>query len=334
MSPSPHQQDQLDHSSQEHELLESELHESESNDARELKAFFADANDSWIIYDPASAVATRALLNEIGAAPNRTLGQNFLISGTVLDRIVATAALSADDHVLEVGPGLGSLSCRLVRAAHSVVAIEKDAALLRLLQRHFPAPNFHLVGGDALKIAWDELRLPAHNVKVVANLPYSISKPMLRRLLEEWREHFESLTLLVQREVADRIVAVPGTSAYGPMAIMATLHTEAKRVFDVKAGSFLPAPNVLSSVVHLTVRDTPRLALRDEKFFWSVVRAAFGQRRKQLANTLRAVCGDQALLLSALQQCGIDSHRRGETLSLQEFADLSHSLKPHASQAE
>ena len=179
---------------------------------------------------------------------------------------------------------------------------------------------------DALRVSWDALGLPNSGVKVVANLPYSISKPMLRRLLEEWRPHFSSLTILVQREVADRIVAPPNTPEYGPMAIMAQLYSDARRVFDVRAGSFLPPPNVLSSVVHLEIRATPRLELRDEKFFWSVVRAAFGQRRKQLVNTLRAVCADEERLRHALQHCDIDAKRRGETLSLQEFAALSEAL--------
>jgi len=288
--------------------------------------FQSSSSDRWIIFDPASAPATRALLQEIGAVPNRTLGQNFLVNGQVLDRIVATAQVSGEDRVLEIGPGLGSLTTRLVRAAHQVVAIEKDPPLRELLARHLPAPNLTLHGGDALKINWEELGLPDRNVKVVANLPYSISKPMLRRLLEEWRLHFSSLTILVQREVADRIVAVPDTPEYGPMAIMALLYADAKRVFDVRAGSFLPPPNVLSSVVHIQLRSQPRLHLTNEKFFWSVVRAAFGQRRKQLINTLRAVCDDSNRLLQTLESCGIDPKRRGETLSLPEFAHLSDAL--------
>jgi 16S rRNA (adenine1518-N6/adenine1519-N6)-dimethyltransferase len=275
------------------------------------------------IYDPASAPATQALLREIGAAPNRTMGQNFLISGGVLDRIVATAAVSEQDSVLEVGPGLGSLTCRLVRAAGQVAAIEKDRQFIGLLARHLPAPNLRVLEGDALQVPWSELELPEQGVKVVANLPYFISKPMLRRLLEEWRAHFTSLTILVQREVADRIVAQPATPAYGPMAIMSQLYGAPVRAFDVKPGSFLPPPNVTSSVVHIRVLEVPRIALRDERFFWRVVNAAFGQRRKQLANTLRAVIADKDALAVALNEGGIDPQRRGETLSLDEFARLS-----------
>jgi len=277
--------------------------------------------------DPASANVARALLNEIGAQPNRTLGQNFLVSAAVLDRIVATAQLAPTDSVLEIGPGLGGLTRRLTERAAFVAAIEKDRAFIGLLAKHFSAPHLRVVAGDALRVNWDELGLPQNSVKVVANLPYFISKPMLRRLMEEWRAHFSSLTILVQREVADRIVAVPATPAYGPMAIMARLHGDATRVFDVKPGSFLPAPRVTSSVVHIQVRQTPRVEIGDEAHFWRVVTAAFGQRRKQLGNTLRAIVADPDELRGVLNSLNIDPQRRGETLSLEEFAALGAALK-------
>ncbi len=179
------------------------------------------------------------------------------------------------------------------------------------------------MAGDALKVSWDDLQLPESNVKVVANLPYSISKPMLRRLMEDWRPHLQSATLTVQKEVAERIVAAPNTSAYGPMAIMCTLHGKAKKVFDIAPGSFLPAPDVTSSVVHITMRETPAVQIENEAFFWHVIHAAFGQRRKQLGNTLRKIQSDKETLLEALLACNIDPKRRGETLSLEEFAQLS-----------
>jgi 16S rRNA (adenine1518-N6/adenine1519-N6)-dimethyltransferase len=280
------------------------------------------------MFDPASPAATRDLLREMGVAPNRTLGQNFLVNGGALDRIVATAGVSAGDSILEIGPGLGALTCRLVRSAARVTAIEKDPPLLALLQRHLPAENLRLVGGDALRVEWSALELPSHDVKVVANLPYSISKPMLRRLLEEWRAHFSSLTILVQREVAERIVAAAGTSAYGPMALMAQLYGVPRRVFDIRPGSFLPTPQVISTVVHIAVRPTPRVEINDELFFWRLVRAAFGQRRKQLGNTLRAVVSDKDMLADTLRDANIVPQRRGETLSLEEFAALANQLSP------
>ncbi|HEX8552729.1 MAG TPA: 16S rRNA (adenine(1518)-N(6)/adenine(1519)-N(6))-dimethyltransferase RsmA [Abditibacteriaceae bacterium] len=278
------------------------------------------------LFDSASPGAARALLEEIGAQPNKTLGQNFLVSGAILDRIVATSGTTSDDAVLEIGPGLGALTCRLARAADRVVAVEKDGQYVDLLHRHLPLLNLHLHHGDALRVVYSDLMLPATGVRVVANLPYFISKPMLRRLLEEWRPHLKSITVLVQREVADRIVAAPATSAYGPMGIMASLWGDATRVFDVKPGSFLPPPNVMSSVVHIEVRQTPRVELKNEPLFWRIITAAFGQRRKQLGNTLRAVQTDKEALNGWLERANIDGQRRGETLSLQEFANLSELL--------
>jgi 16S rRNA (adenine1518-N6/adenine1519-N6)-dimethyltransferase len=281
-----------------------------------------------ILFDPANAKGTRHALELLGHAPNRTLGQNFLINRQARDRICDIAALSQTDSVLEIGPGLGSLSCELARRAGATVAIEKDPHFADFLHRMIPATRFRLVEGDALRVNWDDLQLPDAGVKVVANLPYSISKPLLRRLLEEWRPHFSTLTVMVQREVADRLTAAPDGEHYGPMAIMATLHAHTKREFDLAPGSFMPPPNVTSSVVHIKVRQEPAVELRDEPFFWRVIHAAFGQRRKQLGNTLRAVESDRDKIQNALASCSIDSQRRGETLSLQEFANLSHALHP------
>lgn len=278
-----------------------------------------------MLYDPASPAATRAILHQLGAAPNRTLGQNFLISGSVLDRIVTTACVERNDSVLEIGPGLGALTTRLIESAAHVCAIEKDAQFLALLSQKLP--SLHLIAGDALKVSWEMLQLPDTGVKVVANLPYSISKPMLRRLMEEWRPHLLTATLTVQKEVAERIVAQPNTSAYGPMAIMCSLHGKAKKVFDIAPGSFLPPPDVTSSVVQIEMRQTPAVQLADEAFFWKVIHAAFGQRRKQLGNTLRKIQSDKIILIAALESAAIDPQRRGETLSLEEFARLSHLLK-------
>lgn len=276
-------------------------------------------------YDPASPSATRAILRDLGAAPNRTLGQNFLINAGALNRIVETAKITPTDFILEVGPGLGALTTRLVGSAAQVSAIEKDPQFLELLREKLPTLN--LVPGDALKVSWEDLALPATGVKVAANLPYSISKPMLRRLMEDWRPHLHSATLTVQKEVAERIVALPNTSAYGPMAIMCTLHGHARRVFDIAPGSFLPPPEVTSSVVHIEMREVPAVAIADEAFFWRVINDAFGQRRKQLANTLRAIVSDKARLANDLNEVGIDPQRRGETLSLEEFARLADKLK-------
>jgi len=280
-----------------------------------------------ILFDPATRLMTRALLDEIGASPNRLLGQNFLVDKSALDRVVATSQVSREDNVLEIGAGLGALTCRLVSSAGHVVAVEKDKMLAEFLPTKLESPRFQLISGDALRVDWSTLGLPNENVKIVANLPYSISKPFLRRVYEEWRPHLSTATLMLQKEVALRLVAAPNTDNYGPMAIMAQLYGETKRAFDLAPGAFWPAPEVASSVVHIKLLRQPSLALQDEKFFWLVVRAAFAQRRKQLINTLRAVVADKTILSSALEKTEIDPQRRGETLSLQEFALLSENLK-------
>ena len=245
-------------------------------------------------FDPSRLSTAREILELLGAAPNKTLGQNFLVNAGALDKIAATAQLTKDDAILEIGPGLGALTVRLLRDGGRVVAIEKDAKFAAFLERQFAPSPFQLIAGDALDIAWAELDLP-DECKIVANLPYSISKPMLRRIYEEWRPHLQSATLLVQREVALRMTAEPGTREYGPLSIMAHLYSRTKRVFDIAPGSFMPPPEVTSSVIHAQFLETPALELRDEKRFWIVVRAAFSQRRKTLGNTMKPLASKENL---------------------------------------
>lgn len=277
--------------------------------------------------DPVGRGAVRDALSTIGTSPNRLLGQNFLVDKNAREKIITTSRLSLEDAVLEVGPGLGALTFRLAGCTRQVTAIEKDAALFAYLKEYLTAPNLHLVSGDALRVEWSTLNLPEHDVKVVANLPYSISKPFLRRVYEEWRPHLATATLMLQKEVAERLVAKPSTPAYGPMAIMAQLWSETHIAFHLSPGAFFPPPEVSSSVIHITLRESPRVELHDEKFFWRVVKAAFGQRRKQLANTLRSVVTDKEVLMAALQEAGINPQRRGETLSLEEFAAVTSALQ-------
>ena len=275
-------------------------------------------------FDPARLGVAREILELLGAAPNKTMGQNFLVNAGALDKIAATASLDKNDAVLEIGPGLGALTVRLLRDSSHVVAIEKDAKFAAFLERQFAPQPFTLIHGDALDLGWEDLDLP-DGAKIVANLPYSISKPMLRRIYEEWRPHLQSATLLVQREVALRMIAAPGTREYGPLSIMAHLYSRTKRVFDIAPGSFFPPPEVTSSVIHARFLETPALELRDEKRFWTVVRAAFAQRRKTLGNTMKPLASKEKLA-QVWQTTGIDPIRRGETLSIEEFGQLTDAL--------
>lgn len=283
-----------------------------------------ESSSAHLEFDPARLGVAREILDLLGAAPNKTMGQNFLVNSGALDKIAATAKLNKDDTILEVGPGLGALSVRLLRDGGRIVAIEKDAKYAAFLERQFAPQPFTLIHGDALDLKWEDLNLP-DGTKVVANLPYSISKPMLRRIYEEWRPHLQSATLLVQREVALRMISEPGTREYGPLSIMAHLYSRTKRVFDIAPGSFYPPPEVTSSVIHVEFLETPALELRDEKRFWTVVRAAFSQRRKTLGNTMKPLASKEKLA-EVWQTTGIDPIRRGETLSIAEFGVLTDAL--------
>lgn len=281
--------------------------------------------------DTASLATVRAILTDLQTSPNRTMGQNFLVNANVLDRIVSTANITDEDIVLEIGPGLGALTQRLVAKAGSVTAIEKDPCLLQWLQCQswILESNTKLIGADALKISWDDLALPNENVKVVANLPYSVSKPLLRNIMETWRPHLQSATIMVQREVALRLIANPGDSDWGPMSIMAQLYSKATRCFDIAPGSFWPAPAVTSTVMHLELLPQPSIPLFNERFFWQIVRAAFSQRRKQLLNTLLPIIPDKVKLSKVLCICSIDPSRRAQTLKIAEISSLTEEFLNH-----
>lgn len=277
-------------------------------------------------YDPARIEVARDVLSSLGAAPNKILGQNFLIDTGALDRIAATAKLEKSDSILEIGPGLGALTVRLKRDGGAVTAIEKDRAFAGFIRKKLKGDGFRLVEGDALDVEWSDLGLPESGVKLVANLPYSISKPMLRRILEDWRPHFSTATVLVQREVADRLIGLPGSREYGPMSIMSGLYAKVEKAFDILPEAFLPPPEVVSTVVHIEMLNEPSLALKNEDFFWRVVRAAFAQRRKTLGNTMKAIASKD-VLNRVFEATNIDPMRRGETLSITEFGALSDALE-------
>jgi len=276
-------------------------------------------------FDPADYAVARSALGSLGAAPNKTLGQNFLLDKEALDRICDIAQLSESDAVLEIGPGLGALTVRLLARVSRVTAVEKDAKFAAFLSKKLRREGFQLLHGDALEVSWEQLELPAQGAKVVANLPYSISKPVLRRLLEEWRGHLASATVLVQREVALRLTAPADSEHYGPMSLMAQLYTRPQIQFDIAPESFLPPPQVTSTVIHFEMLSAPSISVENESRFWATVRAAFGQRRKNLGNTLKPLAEREKLGM-VWEQTGIDPKRRGETLSLDEFETLARAL--------
>lgn len=260
----------------------------------------------------------------------KSLGQHFLTDRSVLARIITAAGITAGDRVLEIGPGRGALTRALVEAGARVTAVELDRDLVPLLERQFTASGqLEVVPADILRVDLRQLLTERSGGpwKLVANLPYNISSPLLFRFLEV-RELFSCLVLMLQKEVGERLVAVPGTSAYGVLSLLLPLHFAIDRVCTVHPGSFFPRPQVDSLVLRFQPLPAPRTEVGNEELFRRVVKGAFGQRRKTLANALRGadLTADPSLLDRALAEAGIDPRRRGETLSQEEFARLSRTL--------
>ncbi len=259
--------------------------------------------------------------------PKKALGQNFLTDRNVLARIAVAAGICAGDRVVEIGPGRGSLTRILAEEGARVVAVELDRQLVPLLRKEFAdRDNVEIVEADILDVDLRQLLLSRSEGKwhVVANLPYNISSQVLIRLLDD-RALFSRLVLMLQKEVGERLIAPPATKEYGILSLFLGLHFDIHREFIVRPGSFYPAPKVDSVVLRFEPLAEPRADVGDEAFFRRVVRGAFAQRRKTLWNCLKAagVAADDATLANILADCRIDGGRRGETLSLEEFAALT-----------
>lgn len=262
--------------------------------------------------------------------PKKALGQNFLTDKNVLGHIVEAAGISTGDRVLEVGPGRGSLTRLLAEKGARVVAVELDRELVPLLEIEFSGQeNVEIVQADILDTDLRQLLLSRWDGKwkVVANLPYNISSQVLIRFLDE-HDLFSRLVLMLQREVGERLIAPPSCKEYGILSVFLALHFGIYREFLVRPGSFYPAPKVDSVVLRFDPLPKPRAEVGDEAFFRQVVKGAFGQRRKTLWNCLKSagLAPDEKMLTETLAGCGIDGGRRGETLSLDEFAALSRAL--------
>lgn len=253
---------------------------------------------------------------------SKKLGQNFLIKRGIVDEIVHAAELTVGEPVLEVGPGIGTLTQGLAQSGADVTAIELDRRLLEVLDTTLASyDNVRIIHGDVLKL--DVPTIMNHKpFKVVANLPYYITTPIIMSLLES-KLPIERLVVMVQKEVALRMVAKPGTKDYGALSVAVQYYTEPDIVLDVPPKSFLPAPAVTSSVIRCILRDKPPVDVIDEKLFFRVVKAGFAQRRKTFANTMRTTGLSKEQIDDILVKANIDGQRRGETFSLQEFADVA-----------
>lgn len=282
--------------------------------------------------DPLFPVRMRAILNKHNIRLRKNLGQNFLIDGNIVRKIVAASGLQLTDVVVEIGPGAGTLTAALAAAAGQVVAVEVDRGLLPVLAETLAGlKNVTVVHGDAMEMDFDRLvagitESPAQAYKVVANLPYYITTPLIMRLLRQ-KFHIADLVLMVQLEVAARLVARPGSKDYGALTVAVQYYCRPEILFRVPRTVFFPQPEVDSAVVRLVRRQEPAVAVVDEDLFFALVRGAFGQRRKTAANALAGaniVAGwTRPVWEEMLSRVGIDPRRRGETLGLEEFAALA-----------
>ena len=278
--------------------------------------------------DPCNIHEIKDVLGRHGFHFSKAKGQNFLIQSWVPERIAREAGVEADCGVLEVGPGVGPLTDQLTRRAGKVLAVEVDTRLRPVLAETLGRrDNLELLFGDILKQDIPALvrdRFPNLRVKACANLPYYITSDILAALLEA--RCFETVTVMVQKEVAQRICAAPGAADYGAFSVFCQYHAQPEILFDVPPSCFLPQPKVTSSVLHLKVRREPPAEVTDEAFFFRVVRASFAQRRKTLVNGLSALGIPKAQLIAAVAACGLPENVRGETLSIPQFAALAAQL--------
>ena len=270
----------------------------------------------------------RAALRDSELRPSKRLGQNFLIHERVIDSILRLLDLSTNDEVFEIGPGLGFLTRRLLEHASKVWAVEIDSALVqRLRESDFGAnPKFQLIHGDILKVALPEL-LPKRKVKLAGNLPYSIATPVLFRVFE-CREYFSSMVIMVQKEVADRIAAKPGTKDYGTLSVWCQIHGRIAEKVAVSPEAFFPRPKVRSTVLKIELFAEPLVSAAEIPLLRGLVRAAFGQRRKTLANALGSWLKQRREEIeSFLCAQNVDPRRRGETLGIEEFIKLARAAR-------
>lgn len=284
--------------------------------------------------DIATPNRTKAILDKYGFSFKKSLGQNFLIDTNILQRIVDHAELTENSGTIEIGPGIGALTEQLAKRSKKVTAFEIDQRLLPILKDTLaPYPHVNIIHEDILKAdvkSVIEAEFEAgQDLMVVANLPYYVTTPIILKLLTE-NLPIRGIVCMLQKEVADRIAAKPGTKEYGSLSIAIQYYTEAETVMIVPKTVFMPQPNVDSAVIRLTVRKQPIVELKDEDFFFTVTRASFAQRRKTILNNLTSMLPDgktkKEFIIQSLNRAGIEPTRRGETLSIQEFAALSDEL--------
>ena len=278
-----------------------------------------------------SPKVTKQIIEKYGFKFSKSLGQNFLIDENILYKIINGAEVTNEDVVLEIGPGIGTLTQALAERAKKVAAIEIDKALIPILKDTLSQfNNVEVVNGDVLKL--DLLKLvreisSERAVKVIANLPYYVTTPIIMRFLEE-KIPLTNMVVMIQKEVADRMQAKPGTKDYGALSVAVQYYSEPKIIARVPRSVFIPQPNVESTVIKLDILKKTRVLVQNEKLMFDIIKAAFGKRRKTLLNALASstLGFEKETIRQVLSRSGINEERRGETLTIEEFADLADSF--------
>lgn len=266
---------------------------------------------------------TREIVRRHGFKFSKSLGQNFLTDVSVLEDIVESSDINNEDFVIEIGPGVGTLTKELLKKAKKVCAIELDSDLIPILKEEIgEEENFELINKDAMKVDFNEVIGEEKSVKLVANLPYYVTTPIISKILNE-KYNFKSLIIMIQKEVAERINSKPNCKEYGALTLLVQYYCNTSIVRTVKPSSFIPEPKVDSTVIKLEKLPETRIKVEDEKLFFKVVRDAFNMRRKTLWNALKPLGLPSDDMKIVFENAGIDPKRRGETLSIEEFGHLA-----------
>ncbi len=276
----------------------------------------------------------KKIKEKYGFRLTKSLGQNFLTDKNIIDKIIGGSEITGDDLVIEIGPGIGVITYEASQVARRVIAVEIDGNLIPILQETLSErDNIQVINADILKTDVNRIIEEARaadpeikGVKIIGNLPYYITTPIIMKLLEEGVAA-DGITVMMQKEVADRIKAAPGTKAYGALSVAVQYYCEVESVANVPKEVFVPQPKVDSTVLNLKIRKSAAVEVKDRDLFFAVVKAGFGQRRKTLSNSLMGVKNiTREMVFEALEAAGIDSSRRAETLNLEEFAELSNQV--------
>ena len=274
-------------------------------------------------------VKTAELVKKYNFKFSKSLGQNFLVDDSVPRDIVSGAEVDENDLIIEIGPGVGTLTAQLLNKAKKVVAIELDNDLISILTQEIgDNPKFELIHNDALKVDFNEVIGDEKSVKLVANLPYYVTTPIIVKLLKE-NYNFKSLTIMIQKEVAERMNAEPGNKDYGSLSLLVQYYCDTKIIRRVPPQCFIPRPKVDSIVIRLDRLSEPKVKVENEKLFFEIIRSSFNMRRKTLWNGVKNIGLAKENLELAFEEASIDPKRRGETLTIEEFATLSDKINKY-----